>query len=112
MSSPNPKGRPPVGQTLAAALRDRLPVEKLVEVAEELLASPDENIRLKTLQLVFDRAHGKVLTTVEVTGEMSPVQAALLSALQLTPEERRRRLSDIDAEDDAELAEGPIASDD
>jgi hypothetical protein len=111
-TSGNPAGRLPVGQTLASALRDRLPVEKLVEVAETLLASDDESIRFKTLQLVFDRAHGKVLTTVEVTGEMSPAQSALLAALQLTPEDRRRRFAELDAEDQAALEAGPLVDDD
>jgi hypothetical protein len=39
----------------------------MVEIAESLLKSKDDRVRLGTFQTIQDRGYGKVLTTVELT---------------------------------------------
>jgi hypothetical protein len=63
----NPRGRPPVSLSLADAFRRRFPPERMVEIAEDLLKSPDHRVRAQVFAVVQDRGYGKVLTTVELT---------------------------------------------
>lgn len=86
--SGNPKGAPRKSLSLAEALRQRFPVEELLEVAAGLLASEDDNVRLKTLTLVWDRMFGKAPTVVEIasTGQDAKVDWSAVSA------DKRRQL--------------------
>ena len=63
-------------------------------------------------QEVGNRLLGKVKEHVEVSGGIGPAEAALLAALHMTPEDRRRRIDEIDAEDQAALEAGPPVTDD
>jgi hypothetical protein len=63
----NPRGRPPVSLSLADAIRRKFPPEKMVEIAESLLASKDDRVRLGAFQTIQERGYGKVLSTVEIT---------------------------------------------
>jgi hypothetical protein len=54
-------------QSLAMAVRNAWPPERLVELATELASSPDESIRLRALEWLADRGHGKVPTTIDAT---------------------------------------------
>ncbi len=63
-------------------------------------------------QEVGNRLLGKPKEHVEVTGGITPAEGALLAALHMTPEDRRRRLNEIDAEDQAALEAGPADSTD
>jgi hypothetical protein len=56
----NPRGRPPVGRSLAYAIRNRFPPERIVDIAEDLIASEDERVRMVALQFLVDRGFGKV----------------------------------------------------
>lgn len=58
-------------------------------------------------QEVGHRLLGKPKEHVEITGAISPAESALLAALQMTPDERMRRLDEIAAEDERALDEGP-----
>ena len=120
--SGNPGGRP-LG--LDRRLRERFgdDVEKIVEVLKDLALgrNPDgyaEEIktsdRIKAGAEVIDRVIGKARQTVEgdLSIGVSPEQLAMLAALQLSPHERSKRLAEIAAEDDAELAAAETAVDD
>lgn len=72
----------------------------------------DPNGRIKCAALALDRITGKAKEHVEISGELSPIDSALLSALHMTPQERRNKLAEIDAEDQAALDTGPPMSDD
>jgi predicted HAD superfamily Cof-like phosphohydrolase len=60
-------GRPKRAPTLAAALRDAFPVERLVEIAEKMIASDSDEVRFRTLMQIFDRCHGKVADKLELS---------------------------------------------
>jgi hypothetical protein len=66
MPSPNPRGRPKGPATLAAALREAFPVQRLVKIAEEMMLSSNEDVRFKTLLQILDRCHGKVADKLEL----------------------------------------------
>ena len=74
-------------------------------------ADNDPNWRYAA-QEVGNRLFGKPKEHVEVTGGIGPAEAALLAALHMTPEDRRRRIDEIDAEDQAALEAGPPVTDD
>lgn len=59
--------------------------------------------------IVLDRLWGKPKQTIEGEVGMAPHQIALIAALQLTPHERRQKLDQIAAEDEAALAEAERA---
>lgn len=61
--SGNPKGRPPVGRSLADALRRRFPPDRVVDIAESLTESEDDRVRMIALQFIADRGYGKVVDT-------------------------------------------------
>ena len=67
MPSINPRGRPRVGDSLAAAVRASWPPEKLVELATRLAASEDESIAMRALEWLSDRSAGKVATSIDLT---------------------------------------------
>lgn len=56
----NPRGRPPVGKSLAYAIRNRFPPERIVDIAEKLVESDDERVSMVALQFLTDRGFGKV----------------------------------------------------
>lgn len=60
-------------------------------------------------QEVGNRLLGKPKEHVEVSGSITPAESALLAAIRMTPDERMRRLRELDAEDQAVLAAGPPA---
>lgn len=98
--SGNVNGRPKVGLSLAEAMRKRFPVAAIVDMAAQMFAdATDERVKMQALQFIADRAHGKVLSTSEVTinpgtGEVGQVDWSKV------PVERRRALlaalSDVD----------------
>jgi hypothetical protein len=58
----NPHGRPPVGRTLAAAIRQRVPPDTIVTLALHIVddtASTPET-RLRTLELLARRGYGAI----------------------------------------------------
>ena len=59
-------GRPRRQATLAAALRDAFPVERLVALAERAVEAGSDDVRLRALLAIYDRAHGKVTERHEV----------------------------------------------
>lgn len=61
-------------------------------------------------QEVGNRLLGKPKEHVEVSGSITPAESALLAAIRMTPEDRRRRLAELDAEDQAALEAGPPTS--
>ena len=64
----NPRGRPRVGDSLANAFRQKFSPERIVELAEKLAESAEsEQVRLSALQLIAERAHGKVVTTIDAS---------------------------------------------
>lgn len=93
----NPRGRPPVGESLANALRSRFPPDRIAELAEKLATTADsEQVRLSALQLIAERAHGKVTTTIDASvsnGSESPTRD--WSALSI--EDRRDLLARLRA---------------
>jgi hypothetical protein len=54
----NPRGRPPGGLTLAAAIRKRWPPERIVQLAEQLLATARPAEALRVLDLLARRGYG------------------------------------------------------
>lgn len=92
----NPRGRKPLGTSLSAAMRARFPVDKIVDLAADLAEHAEsEQVRLAALQMINDRAWGKVTERHEVTTG-APDQDEDLSHLtdaqlaQLEEIERRR----------------------
>jgi hypothetical protein len=67
--------------------------------------------RQKCGAYVCDQVLGKPKQQIDgdINVGISPEQAAVLAAIQLTPHERRKRLAEIAAEDEAALAEEPAA---
>jgi hypothetical protein len=63
--SGNAKGRPRVGASLADALRRRFPPERVVDIAERMVESLDERVRMVALQFIADRGYGKVVTATD-----------------------------------------------
>lgn len=113
--SGNPSGRV---KELPAKIRElyRDDVAKIVEVLRDLALGKtpdgyDEEIktsdRIKAGAEVLDRVLGKAPQSIsgDLNVGISPEQAAVLAAIQLTPHERRQRLDRIAAEDEAALAE-------
>lgn len=96
--SGNPAGRPKSGESLAEAVRQKWPPEKLVERMTELAASDDERVAEAAVRWLADRGYGKAVELVDVgvTG-MDPASAALLAAVRMTPHERRKALDDDEA---------------
>lgn len=58
-------------------------------------------------QEVGNRLLGKPKEHVEVSGSITPAESALLAAIRMTPDERMRRLRELDAEDQQALEAGP-----
>lgn len=61
---------------------------------------------------VGNRLMGKAKEHIEVTGGVTPAELALLTALQMTPDERRKKLAEIEAEDAKAIEAGPPSDDD
>lgn len=102
MPSPNPRGRPKGPHTLAAALRDAFPIEKLVEIANEMLMSSSEDVRMKAWLTIMERAHGKVADKLEL-GPPGSIDAEDVRADSYTLEELRE-MEAIEARRAARLA--------
>ncbi len=81
-------GRPRRAPTLAGALREAFPVERLVRIAEDMIASESDEVRFRTLMQIFDRCHGKVSDKLEIgpPGTLTDVDEDTL-ADQLTLDE-------------------------
>jgi hypothetical protein len=72
----NPHGRPPVGLSLAAAIRKRFPAERLVELADAILAGDaPAAVKLRTLQWLDRRGYRGVRPGAEVAPCASPSPA-------------------------------------
>lgn len=99
-------GRPRRPPTLAAALREAFPVERLVKIAEEMMLSSNEDVRFKTLLQILDRCHGKVAEKIELgpPGSLDDDRAA---AAQLT-DAQLDALEELDRKRDAILAAGRV----
>ena len=70
--SNNPNGRPRGPNTLARAVREAWPVERLVELASQLAASEDDSIRLRALEWLSARGHGAVPQVVDLHASAGP----------------------------------------
>lgn len=94
-------GRPRRAPTLAAALRDAFPIERLVKIAEEMIASESDDVRFRTLMQILDRTHGKVSDKLEVgpAGSMSELDEDAAADLLSDAE-----LDELDRLDDAKQA--------
>src|SRR5690349_11848357 len=64
MPSPNPRGRPRVGTTLANAIRERVPPTEIVAHAVRLLesAATPPAVKLRTLAFLDRRGYGRPAT--------------------------------------------------
>lgn len=61
--SGNLLGRPRVGLSLAAAMRRKFPPDRIVELAEKLATTADdERVRMVALQFIAERAYGKIVS--------------------------------------------------
>lgn len=123
--SGNPGGRPKIENDLAA-----------VGAADPNLPGTTEEARRRWWAMIMTRAYqgpngspkgdadwryaaqelgnrllGKPKEHVEVSGSITPAESALLAAIRMTPDERMRRLKELDVEDQAAL-EAPPATDD
>lgn len=54
-----------MGASLATAVRQAWPPDKLVALASELAASKDEAIKMRALEWLSNRGHGQVPTTID-----------------------------------------------
>ena len=92
-----------------------LEIDELIDVLLLIARSTSEETkdRLKAVEMLFDRVGGKPRQSIEgeISVGASAADLALLAALRLTPEERRRKLAEIDAEDDKALSAGPPPDD-
>lgn len=88
--SGNTKGRPRIGQSLAYAMRNKFPPERIVALAEDLVTgADDERVRMVALQFIADRAYGKVVDAEDpASDDDTPID---VSAVPL--EERRAMLT-------------------
>jgi hypothetical protein len=91
--SGNPRGRLPVGLTLADAIRRRFPPERIVDLLEKLTEATDERVRMMATQALADRGYGKVLTEVEITSRQPE---AKVDWSTVTPERRRELMAAAD----------------
>lgn len=126
----NPKGRPPVGESLATAYREKWPPEKIVEhVGKLATGAASEQVRLQALQMIAERTAGKVVTLIDATtrdGAATPERdwsavpierrRALLAELRgvpevddLAPDPRTDKPSATD-DDSSTASPSPIAS--
>lgn len=87
--SGNPLGKKK-STSLAEAIRQRFPVERIVDIAENLLASDDDRVVLATFSLIMDRGHGKVASVISATVSTSEDHIDVSS---IPIEERRAMLS-------------------
>jgi len=103
----NPAGRPKVGLSLAEAMRKRFPVSRIVDMAEQMFAdATDERVKMQALQFIADRAHGKVLSTTEITINDGTGETASVDWSKV-PVERRRALLNALSEVDGMAAPMP-----
>jgi hypothetical protein len=124
--SGNPGGRPKIENDLAAvgAADPNLPSSTeearrrwWAMILPVAFAGPSGNPKgdadwRYAAQEVGNRLLGKPKEHVEVSGSITPAESALLAAIRMTPDERMRRLRELDAEDQAALEAGPPADDD
>lgn len=71
--SGNPGGRPKLSNELRDAARAATP--RALERAIQLIESPDENVALKAINTVWDRAYGKPAQPVDGDGEGGPIKS-------------------------------------
>lgn len=118
--SGNPAGRRPGNDTLADAIRKRISPAEIADIAIELARdAPEPKDRMKALQFIADRAHGKVPNVVDATVGVDHIGAAMLQALHMTPEQRRKATAgvaelpdDFDPNADPMLETGPASEED
>ena len=93
----NPRGRPRRGLSLAEAMRERFPLQRICDLAEELATGADDDrVRMQALSFIADRAHGKAPQVVKfesddgdefnLSGVPVERQIALLGALDALDE--------------------------
>lgn len=123
--SGNPGGRP---KGLARLVRDLIAAKveedpvlgkidgwaaitlRLYEVAIGRKECPEKD-RLAAAKLLYDRAGGLPRQEVEVSGGVTPEQAALVEALKMSPHERAQRIAELRATE-AQEPESDDGSDD
>lgn len=83
--SGNPGGRPRVGESLAKAVRERFPPERLLEIAERLIASADSTDVRYAHGWLTDRGYGKAPVEINVgrAGELDDDDPRLLTDEEL-----------------------------
>jgi len=84
--SGNRAGRKPGPHSLARAVREAWPTDRLVALASTLAESEDEGVRMRALEWLSDRGHGKAPTVIDATVSQG--------APQLDSERVLSRLSD------------------
>lgn len=88
------------------AVRKEFPVDKILELVRDFLASDDEEIRLKAFQWLAERGYGKALQPVDVDVTVTAkdlTDRELIGELaeafkELAPEERAQLMAPIDVE--------------
>lgn len=80
--SGNPKGRAPVGMTLAEKLREKMPPGELSDLLCKIARTSDKDQdRLKALQIIADRGYPAPPIKLEHSGGLSNVLIALPPAM-------------------------------
>jgi hypothetical protein len=101
IKSPNPAGRPPVGTTLAEAVRERWPPGRLVALASSLAQSKSAAIKLRAIEWLADRGYGRQATeptvAVNIANGMSAHAALLEQVCSEVPTRRLGRLAELRA---------------
>ena len=87
--SGNPHGRPPAPVDIAALARVHGP--RCIEVAVELLDSPDDRIRLGAVVALLDRGYGRPATVIATPDGNSAPTLHLLAAMQISPQLEAQR---------------------
>lgn len=114
--SGNVKGRPADPGTLKAMREDHtadelLLIQRKLAKGEDVTGYDGIKPRERAMLLVnlLDRLLGKAIQQIssDISVGASAADLALIEALRLTPEERRRKLAEIEAADAAALAAGP-----
>jgi hypothetical protein len=87
----NPRGRPRVGDSLADAMRRKFPPERIVDLAERLVETAEsEQVRLAALQMIAERAHGKVPSDLNINASTTSDDEDRAARIAAMPLEQRK----------------------
>ena len=74
---------------------------RLYDLAVGRIAAPEKD-RAAAAKLLYDRAGGLPRQEVELSGGVTPEQAALVEALKMSPHERDKRIAEIKQSESAD----------